>query len=37
MDEAERFDDMLGIMDEDQIPASVPATTVMGTGEDVRW
>ena len=37
VDEAERFDDMLGIMDEDQIPASVPATTVMGTGEDVRW
>ena len=37
VDEAERFDDVLGIMDEDQIPASVPATTSMGTGEDVRW
>lgn len=27
VDEAERFDDVLGIMDEDQMPASVPATT----------
>ncbi|KAG8218094.1 hypothetical protein J3R82DRAFT_3609 [Butyriboletus roseoflavus] len=30
VDEAERFDDVLGIMDEDQLPASVPATTGMG-------
>ena len=33
MDKAERFDNVLGIMDEDQ----VPATTGMGTGEDDQW
>lgn len=35
VDEAERFDDVLGIMDEDQVPASVPAAT--GTGGADRW
>lgn len=32
VDEAERFDDVLGIMDEDQVSVSVPATTGMGAG-----
>ena len=26
----ERFDDVLGIMDEDQVPSAVPATAGMG-------
>jgi len=37
VDEAERFDDVLGIMDEDQVPLSGPATTDKGIGEDDRW
>lgn len=32
VDEVERFEDVLGIMDEDQVPASLPATTGMGAG-----
>lgn len=38
VDEAERFDDVLGIMDEDQ-PASASANTSMGAGagEDDQW
>ncbi|KAF8125481.1 hypothetical protein EV363DRAFT_1175971 [Boletus edulis] len=32
VDEAERFDDVLGIMDEDQVPASAPAATGMDAG-----
>jgi hypothetical protein len=37
VDEAERFDDVLGIMDEDQMPASAPATTSMGAGGNDQW
>ncbi|KAI9464881.1 hypothetical protein HD554DRAFT_2026168 [Boletus coccyginus] len=32
VDEAETFDDVLGIMDEDQVTASMPATAGMGKG-----
>lgn len=37
VDEAERFDDVLGIMDEDQVPAPGLATTGMGTGGNDQW
>ena len=38
VDEAERFDDVLGIMDEDQVPAT-PATTGVGADADAvsQW
>ena len=35
VDEAERFDDVLGIMDEDQVP--VPTTMGKGISKDDRW
>ncbi|KAG9309762.1 hypothetical protein JVU11DRAFT_10136 [Chiua virens] len=37
VDEAERFDDVLGVMDEDQMPASVPAQTGMGSSGNDQW
>lgn len=37
VDEAERFDDVLGIMDEDQVPLSVPAPTNKGVSAGDEW